>query len=34
LPHDETQVSRVAIVGFDMAEQLFGKRNILSEGSR
>src|SRR3954465_5763651 len=30
-PQDETQVSRVAIVGFDMAEQLFGKRNILGE---
>jgi putative ABC transport system permease protein len=28
---DEDQVSRVAIVGFDMAEQLFGKRNILNE---
>src|SRR4249920_1525571 len=28
---DETQVSRVAIVGFDMAEQLFGKRNALGE---
>jgi putative ABC transport system permease protein len=28
---DEQQVSRVAIVGFDMAEQLFGKRNILNE---
>jgi putative ABC transport system permease protein len=28
---DEDQVSRVAIVGFDMAEQLFGKRNILGE---
>ena len=28
---DEEQVSRVAIVGFDMAEQLFGKRNILGE---
>src|SRR3954464_2993624 len=28
---DEQQVSRVAIVGFDMAEQLFGKRNILGE---
>src|SRR6266850_1126356 len=25
------QVSRVAIVGFDMAEQLFGKRHILGE---
>jgi len=29
--HDEEQVARVAIVGFDMAEQLFGKRNILQE---
>jgi putative ABC transport system permease protein len=29
--HDEAQVTRVAIVGFDMAEQLFGKRNILDE---
>jgi putative ABC transport system permease protein len=28
---DEEQVSRVAIIGFDMAEQLFGKRNILGE---
>jgi putative ABC transport system permease protein len=28
---DEEQVSRVAIVGFDMAEQLFGKRHILGE---
>ena len=28
---DEDQVSRVAIVGADMAEQLFGKRNILGE---
>ncbi len=28
---DEAQVARVAIVGFDMAEQLFGKRNILGE---
>src|SRR4051812_12866309 len=28
---DEAQVSRVAIVGFDMAEQLFGQRNILGE---
>src|SRR3989449_412532 len=28
---DEDQVSRVAIVGFDMAEQLFGKRNVLGE---
>jgi putative ABC transport system permease protein len=29
--HDEEEVSRVAIVGFDMAEQLFGKRNTLNE---
>jgi putative ABC transport system permease protein len=28
---DEQQVSRVAIVGFDMAEQLFGKRSLLNE---
>ncbi len=28
---DEEQVSRVAILGFDMAEQLFGKRNALGE---
>ena len=28
---DEEQVARVAIVGFDMAEQLFGKRHILGE---
>jgi putative ABC transport system permease protein len=28
---DEAQVARVAIVGADMAEQLFGKRNILNE---
>src|SRR5215472_17366918 len=28
---DEDQVSRVAILGFDMAEQLFGKRSILGE---
>jgi putative ABC transport system permease protein len=28
---DEEQVSRVAIVGFDMAEQLFGKRSLLNE---
>ena len=28
---DEEQVSRVAIIGFDMAEQLFGKRDILGE---
>ena len=29
--HDEDTVARVAIVGFDMADQLFGKRNILGE---
>src|SRR5712691_33055 len=29
--HDEAQVSRVAIIRFDMAEQLFGKRRILGE---
>jgi putative ABC transport system permease protein len=28
---DEEQLSRVAIVGYDMAEQLFGKRQILGE---
>jgi putative ABC transport system permease protein len=28
---DETQIARVTIVGFDMAEQLFGKRHILGE---
>ena len=28
---DEEQVSRVAIVGADMADQLFGQRNILNE---
>jgi putative ABC transport system permease protein len=28
---DEAQVSRVAIVGFDMADQLFGKRSLLNE---
>jgi putative ABC transport system permease protein len=28
---DEDQVARVAIVGFDMAEQLFGKRDVLGE---
>jgi putative ABC transport system permease protein len=28
---DEQDVARVAIVGHDMAEQLFGKRNILNE---
>src|SRR5580700_9597410 len=27
--HDETQVARVAIVGFDVCEQLFGKRSAL-----
>ncbi len=30
-PQDEEQVARVAIIGFDMAEQLFGKRNIVGE---
>jgi len=30
-PADENQVLRVAIVGFDMAEQLFGKRHIVGE---
>jgi len=30
-PTDEDQVARVAIIGFDMAEQLFGKRGILGE---
>src|SRR5262252_5749210 len=30
-PLDEEQVARVAIVGFDMAQQLFGKRYILGE---
>src|SRR6266853_5621643 len=30
-PQDEEQVSRVAIIGFDMAEQLFGKRSIVGE---
>jgi len=30
-PTDEDQVARVAIVGFDIAEQLFGKREILGE---
>jgi putative ABC transport system permease protein len=30
-PHDEQQVNRVAIIGFDMAEQLFGKRSIVGE---
>jgi putative ABC transport system permease protein len=28
---DEAQVSRVAIVGFDVAEQLFGRRAVLGE---
>jgi putative ABC transport system permease protein len=28
---DEEQVTRVAVLGFDMAEQLFGKRNVLGE---
>jgi putative ABC transport system permease protein len=28
---DEEQVARVAILGFDVAEQLFGKRHILGE---
>src|SRR5256885_10952119 len=28
---DEEQAARVAIIGFDMAEQLFGKRNIVNE---
>ena len=28
---DEAQVARVAIVGYDMADQLFGKRHILGE---
>jgi len=28
---DEEQVARVAIVGFDVAEQLFGKRHIVGE---
>src|SRR5438046_9285136 len=30
-PLDEEQFARVAIVGYDIAEQLFGKRNILGE---
>jgi putative ABC transport system permease protein len=30
-PQDEEQVSRVAIIGFDMAEQLFGKRDIIGQ---
>lgn len=29
--NDERQVSRVAIIGYDMADQLFGKRQILDE---
>ncbi len=28
---DEQQVARIAIVGYDMADQLFGKRHILGE---
>ncbi len=28
---DEEQASRLAIVGFDIAEQLFGKRNLIGE---
>jgi putative ABC transport system permease protein len=28
---DEAQIARIAIVGYDMADQLFGKRNILGE---
>src|ERR671930_398169 len=31
---DEEDVARVAIVGFDMAEQLFGKRHVLGETMR
>jgi putative ABC transport system permease protein len=30
-PLDEEQVARVAIIGFDIAEQLFGKRSSLGE---
>jgi putative ABC transport system permease protein len=30
-PQDEEQVARVAIIGFDMAQQLFGKREIVGE---
>src|SRR6185437_1851464 len=30
-PQDEQDVRRVAIIGFDMAEQLFGKRKIIGE---
>src|SRR5882724_7520328 len=30
-PQDEEQVARVAIIGFDMAEQLFGIRDIIGE---
>ena len=30
-PRDEEQVARVAIVGFDLAEQLVGKRSVLGE---
>jgi putative ABC transport system permease protein len=29
--NDEAQVARVAILGYDMADQLFGKRHILGE---
>ena len=29
--NDEQQAARVAIVGYDMADQLFGKRNIVGE---
>lgn len=29
--NDERQVSRVAVVGYDMADQLFGKRHMLDE---
>src|SRR5262245_1280770 len=28
---DEAQVSRVALIGYDMADQLFGKRHVLGE---
>ena len=30
-PQDEAQVARVVIIGFDVAEQLFGKRDIVGE---
>ena len=30
-PQDEEQIARVTIIGFDMAEQLFGKRDIIGE---